>query len=140
MRVGTSPLVLFQRFFSQLLQAQKGQVSFIKCRNSPHLLKLAHLLSQKNYILAYRSDKHFLYLALRLTGQATPIGIQPPFRQIRVYSSTSRFFFVTQKKLLALTTQNPFTLYILSTPQGLLSADQALAKQTGGLLIAGLGY
>jgi len=140
MRIGISALLLFHRFFSILLRAQNAQVSSIKCRNHPHLLKLAQLLSQKNYIFAYRSDAHHLYLALRQTSRSTPIGVQPPFRRVDLFSSPSRSVFVSQRQLQALTTQNPFSLYIVSTPKGLLSADQALSHQTGGLLIACLGY
>jgi ribosomal protein S8 len=138
MRVGKPDIFFLNQFLKILVRARKAQIFRIEYRYHNSILQLLAILAKENFILSYgvAPDKITILLQQRNAGAS----LQIPFNKIDICSTARRYRSLSLKELKSLSQKDPFSLYIISTPVGLLSSQEALNRQTGGLLLARIGF
>lgn len=134
MHVGTSDIVFVNQFLKILVRARKANVSTFKYLSRTSVVAVADILVKNHFIFSYAiSGKNITVVLHRNT---TPL----PFSKIDLLSTASQKNSMSLEKIKNLQRLHPFSLFILSTPYGYLSGQEALSRRTGGIAVAQIGY
>ncbi len=134
MRVGTSDILFVNQFLKILVRARKANVSTFKYQSRTNVVAVAEILAKNHLIFSYGCDVKLITVALH--RNVSPL----PFSKIDLLSTPGKQNPMSLNQIKTLQANNPFSFYIVSTPYGYLSSHEAIARRTGGVTLAKIGY
>lgn len=111
------------------LAKQHKKESIIE-KKSPIADKILKILFKENIIRNYIETQNNFIIFLKNTRERTSL-----IKQIKILSRPGKKIYVNVYQLSSLYYQNKLSFYILSTPKGILRAQDALDLNTGGELL-----
>lgn len=122
----------------ELARARKAHVPGFHFVRNPSIEAIVKILATDNFILSYAFQPGQVHIFLHKKNRRDLNCL--PFDKIPLFSTSAHTKPIRFSQLPPLKKNDPFSLYLLSTPKGIRSHTKAIQQKTGGLLLARIGY